>query len=98
MKFLDYFRKKHIVSEDIVINVINFNSWFNDKDNGAVYAHPGIFLRLDKLSESQILDYIKNSYNKDTYEFYKDPKRHYLIYAFYTQIAYNWRQKLRGNV
>ena len=96
MKFLNYFRKKKITHEDDVFNVEKFNTWFNNTDNGAVYANPGIFLRTDKLSESQILDYIKNSFNNDTYEFYKNSKKHYLIYAFYTQISYNWRQKLRN--
>ena len=54
-KFLDFFKKekpveKEIPSEDVVFNVDNFNKWFNDPNNNAVYANTGIFLRLDKLS------------------------------------------------
>lgn len=93
--FLDFFKKKNIIPEDIVINVDNFNTWFNDLNNGAIYAHPGIFLRIDKLSESQVLDYIKKSYNKDTYEFYKD--KYYLTQSLYTRIIYDWKHKLKND-
>jgi hypothetical protein len=60
-KFLDFFKKKvetpvEIPSEDVIFNVENFNKWFNDPNNNAVYANPGIFLRLDKLSDSHITD------------------------------------------
>ena len=48
--------------DTIVYNVDNFNLWFCHKDNGAVYANEGIYLRLDKLSESHITDYLLKSY------------------------------------
>ena len=95
-KFLDFFKKKVIPSEDVVFNVDNFNKWFNDPNNNAVYANPGILLRTDKLSESQILDYIEKFWGKDTFNVYSKSDKHYLIYAFYTQILYNWRNKLNA--
>jgi hypothetical protein len=42
----------------LFFNVDNFNKWFNDPNNKAVYANTGIFLRLDKLSESH-KDYLE---------------------------------------
>jgi hypothetical protein len=43
----------------IIYNVENFNIWFNDPNNGATYAHSGIFLRTDKLSLSHVSEYLK---------------------------------------
>lgn len=45
-------------NEDIIFDVASFNNWFNDPDNGAEYAHKGIFLRLDKLSDHHIDEYL----------------------------------------
>lgn len=81
-----------LVPEYIVFNVENFNNWFNAKDNNAVYAHPGIFLRIDKLSESCIEDYIEKCYglkgrflwSKHTYEMYSE---------FYNEIRKDWMKK-----
>ncbi len=52
--------KKHkfIPKKYVIFNVDTFNVWFNDSENGALYANPGIFLRLDKLDHSQIEDYL----------------------------------------
>ena len=50
------------VPEFIVLNVDNFNTWFKAKDNNAVYANEGIFLRLDKLSVSHVTDYMEKCY------------------------------------
>jgi hypothetical protein len=55
----------YTANEDIIFNVDNFNDWFNDPDNGATYAHKGIFLRLDKLSDHHIDEYLLNRYNLD---------------------------------
>jgi hypothetical protein len=49
--------------EYVVFNVDNFNKWFNDLIIKAVYANTGIFLRLDKLSESHIKDYLEKCYS-----------------------------------
>lgn len=56
-----------IPEESVVFNVDNFNEWFNDKDNGATYAHSGIFLRTDKLSDQHIEEYMKNCYGIDNF-------------------------------
>ena len=93
-KFVNFFKKKKEVekpyievSDDIVFNVDNFNEWFNDPNNNAVYAHSGIFLRLDKLSESHIRDYIKNRFDIKEPDYDK-------IYEFYYKIRDDWRTKL----
>ena len=54
--------KPFSVPEYIIFNVSNFNNWFRDVNNNAVYANQGIYLRLDKLSESHIVDYIEKCY------------------------------------
>ena len=87
---------KNIAKEEDVINVQNFNDWFVDDNNRAVYANKGIFLRTDKLSEAQILDYIEKRWGKDTFEYYSDDERHFLIRALYSQVSANWRQQLRN--
>ena len=85
VKFVNFFkRQKEVekpyieVSDDIV---------FNDPNNNAVYAHSGIFLRLDKLSESHIRDYIKNRFDIKEPDYDK-------IYEFYYKIRDDWRAKL----
>lgn len=75
------------VSDDIIFNIDNFNEWFNDPNNNAVYAHSGIFLRTDKLSESHILDYIKNRFDV------KEPD-HSKVSEFYYKIRDDWRAKI----
>ena len=66
---MNFFTKTIIVPFDIpfyiIFNVDNFNNWFNATDNNAIYAHSGIFLRTDKLSESHIHDYILKCYGID---------------------------------
>jgi hypothetical protein len=57
------------VPDYITCNVENFNNWFNAKNNNAEYAHSGIFLRLDKLSESHIQDYFLKCYGIDYKEY-----------------------------
>ena len=42
--------KQCVPPEYIVFNVSNFNQWFQDPNNNAVYANRGIYLRIDKLS------------------------------------------------
>ena len=48
------------INMDELFTVVKFNEWFNEPDNGALYAHSGIFLRLDKLSDSQFFDYFES--------------------------------------
>lgn len=44
--------QKQVADESVVFNVDNFNTWFCDPNNNAVYVNKGIFLRVDKLSEA----------------------------------------------
>ena len=101
-KFLDFFKKKEkvtepieIPSEDIIFNVDNFNKWFNDPNNNAVYAHTGIFLRLDKLSDSHITDYMEKCYGiKDGETFLWSQPLFKIISEFIDRIREDWRNKL----
>ncbi len=92
-KFLDFFKKEiinvEIPSEDVIFNVDNFNKWFNDPNNNAVYANPGIFLRLDKLSESHILDYMLKCYGIGN-------EGHWDLYKFYEEIRKDWMNKINN--
>lgn len=92
---LEFLKPKTIIKpfdvpEYIIFNVENFNNWFNAKDNNAVYAHSGIFLRTDKLDNSQIEDYILKCYGLD-YKKYSFDK----IYNFKEEIVKDWRIKLK---
>lgn len=53
---------KKVYDPSLVFDVDRFNEWFNDKDNGATYAHSGIYLRLDKLSLSHVTEYLYNEW------------------------------------
>lgn len=79
--------KQVVPIDGIVYNVNNFNIWFQHKDNGAVYANEGIFLRLDKLSESHITDYLLKSYGITKFN-------HQKIYEFEQSIRKDWLSKL----
>jgi hypothetical protein len=100
-KLLDFFKKKKIIepiempSEDVVFNVDNFNKWFNDPNNNAIYAHSGIFLRLDKLSETHIIDYIEKCYGiKNGGPFLWSQPLFEMIVKFNDRIREDWRNKL----
>ena len=85
---------KDIPSEDIIFDVDNFNIWFNNPSNNAIYANPGIFLRLDKLSETHILDYLDKCYDIDSdFEGFSKPK-HIIMNTFYNEIRKDWSSKL----
>lgn len=94
-----FLKRKEIVKpfpvpEYIVFNVENFNNWFNDDNNNAIYANKGIFLRLDKLSESQITDYIEKCYGLSGGFLWSKPT-HEMIYMFYEEIRKNWQELIR---
>lgn len=80
--------KQVIPLEEIIFNVDNFNIWFCHKDNGAEYAHLGIFLRTDKLSESHIEDYLLKCYGIETEVFSKPT--HEMILNFMKDIRVDW--------
>ena len=91
---LKFFTKEIIkpfpVPSYIIFNVDNFNAWFNAPDNGATYAHPGIFLRLDKLSDSHIKDYLEKCYGiiDDSHSYTYD-----MIRDFHIDIRVDWLEK-----
>ena len=73
----------------IIWNIENFNNWFNNPDNNAVYANPGIFLRTDKLSVSHVLDYMEKCYGIVQSEAYKEHD----VYAFTDLVRKDWLKK-----
>lgn len=77
----------------IVINVDNFNLWFNHPNNRATYAHPGIFLRLDKLSLGHILEYMEKCYGigRECLQ-----SEEYDVHSFYDEIRKDWLKKLNN--
>jgi hypothetical protein len=81
--------KINLPLDEIVFNVDNFNIWFCHKDNRAVYSNRGIFLRLDKLSESQIIDYLDKSFN------IKQPD-HNKVRKLYEDVRLDWLNKLNS--
>lgn len=85
--------KKVIPLEEIIFNVDNFNIWFNHKDNGAEYAHSGIFLRTDKLSQTKIIDYLLKCYGIDNTFIFSKPI-HQMISDFEKDIRKDWLSKL----
>jgi len=48
---------------DAILDVDKFNDWFNSDKDKDIYAHPGIFLRRDKLSQHHFEDYIRMTTN-----------------------------------
>lgn len=86
--------KKVIPLEEIIFNVDNFNIWFNHKDNGAEYAHTGIFLRTDKLSQSHITDYLLKCYGIESPAFLFSKPTNQLIWDFEKEIRADWLKKI----
>ena len=82
------------IPEEIIFNVENFNTWFNYKNNGAIYAHSGIFLRTDKLSNGHIDDYILKCYGIDVNNFNFSKPYFDLYYNFLDDIRKDWLVKL----
>lgn len=83
-------KKKFTPKQYVLFNVDTFNEWFNDKDNGATYAHSGIFLRLDKLGDSQINEYLENAHGVDLSQWDISTD----IMEFEHAIRMDWRKKL----
>lgn len=90
--FKSIFKKKatFVPRKYVLFNVETFNTWFNSRDNEAVYAHSGIFLRLDKLSESHIKDYLIKCHGLvlSDWDIHED------ISNFYEEIRKDWLKKL----
>lgn len=79
----------------IMFDVNNFNTWFNDTGNRAVYAHSGIFLRTDKLSQSQIDDYLLKCYGIE-YNSMRYLKYGTELTDFISEIRFDWLQKINN--
>lgn len=76
---------------DNLLNVKKFNEWFNAPKDKSIYAHPGIFLRTDKLSKGHFDDYIKMStYGYLTYDDFDFSK----MLAFEERVRKNWMKQL----
>lgn len=76
---------------DSILSVKKFNDWFNSPKDASIYANPGIFLRLDKLSAHHIGDYIKMStygyLEYDDFDFNK-------VRSFEDKIRKDWMKKI----
>lgn len=83
-------KPKFVPKKYVIFNVDTFNTWFNSPHNEAVYAHPGIFLRTDKLDESQILDYLVKCHGLDLNEW----DIHEEVTKFREEIRKDWINKL----
>ena len=81
---------KFIPKKYVIFNIDTFNKWFNDKDNNAVYSHSGVFLRTDKLSISQIKDYLIKCHGLTLSEWDIDED----VRNFYEEIRKDWMDKI----
>jgi hypothetical protein len=86
--------KKAIPPQAIIFNVNNFNIWFCAEDNGATYAHKGIFLRADKLGQDQINDYLLNCYGISNYAFLGDRPTREIFSDFEKAIREDWMKQI----
>lgn len=95
MFFKSIFKKKVTFTPKkyVLFNVDTFNTWFNDKHNDAVYATPGIFLRVDKLSISHIEDYLIKCHGLELSNWDIDED----VRNFYEEIRKDWLNKLNQN-
>lgn len=85
------------MNNDAVFSVESFNEWFNDPENVAVYSHPGIYLRTDKLSMAQIEDYLDKKWGIDnSSSLYDNSSLYLLMLQFKEDIAIDWRKKIRN--
>lgn len=87
--------EQYPIPEYIIFSVSNFNKWFNNQKDPNIYANPGIFLRLDKLSHYTIEQYVKNCYgiNIDKYQWSKEYKS--LQTNLYNDIVKKWKLLIR---
>lgn len=78
---------------DTMFDVNRFNIWFN-KPGKKCYANSGIFLRLDKFSQSMIKDYIEDEF-EGLLEFGYFPYKK--IKAFEDAIREDWKRRINEN-
>jgi hypothetical protein len=83
-----------LIDEDKVFNVENFNNWFNDTTKSKeIYAHPGIFLRTDKLSQYHFEEYFKFCGIKNPRKFLEE--EYWKMYInLEKEVIKDWHKKL----
>lgn len=83
-KYYDLIRYKGLLDVD------NFNKWFNSPKPSEIYAHSGIFGRLDKLSSDHIVHYISSFglTKSEAQHFYDDNGKTFM--RFQMEIERNW--------
>jgi hypothetical protein len=84
------------INEDEMFSVENFNAWWNDTSKPIdIYAHPGIFLRTDKLSQHHFEAYFESFGVKDGREFIECDRENWFKYkTFEDEIRKDWYNKL----
>lgn len=76
-----------------ILDVDRFNVWFNSDKDPNIYAHPGIFLRLDKFSNSHLEEYIENvTEGLLFYDDFSDED----IRDFYLRIRKDWMKQINA--
>jgi len=85
--------KQVLPVEEIIFSVDNFNIWFRHPNNGAEYANEGIYLRIDKLSESHIEDYLLKSYGLSNGAFLFSKPYREMISDLYKAVRKDWADK-----
>jgi len=73
--------------EASMANVERFNEWFCEPNNGATYAHKGIFLRTSKLGVGQIKEFFQIVHGVENVD-------SQICYNFHDEVAKDWRKKL----
>lgn len=89
-KIIETFRSPAFYS--VIFSIKNFNEWFKNNKDESIYAHAGIYLRTDKLSEHHVYDYIGAVTNGllSGEDFDEDT-----ILMFHRNIRENWMHQLR---
>ncbi len=102
--FFDFLKKKEVEPKkevkdiNYIFNVNLFNDWFNNPDNKS-YAHPGIFLRLDKLDTGffeEYFDYMVKKYSIEGLNKGSDiteGEYHDRYIKFYGEVRIDWMKK-----
>jgi hypothetical protein len=85
----------NLPDETEIFSVDKFNEWFCDPNNGATYAHTGIFLRMDKLDEGHIFEYLEKRYGiKNGGPFLWSKPTIEMLGDFEKEIRKDWSTKL----
>lgn len=85
--------KYELIRSGLMFNTKKFNTWFNSDKDWSIYAHSGIFLRLDKLSQDHFVEYIiSHGLDKENaLEFYED--NHTEFMKFEIDVRNDWQVK-----